>query len=34
MRLWHQDLLHKLPNRQLGGQWRECIALIGKGWNR
>lgn len=34
MRLWHQDLISKLPKNQLGGQWRECIALLGNGWGR
>lgn len=34
MRLWHQDLLLKLPQKQLSGQWRECIALLGKGWGK
>ena len=34
MRLWHQDLIHKLPQKQLCGQWRECIALLGNGWGR
>jgi len=27
MRLWHQQLLEKLPNNQLKGQHRECCAL-------
>ena len=34
MRLWHLNLIHKLPRQQLLGQWRECIALLGKGWGR
>lgn len=34
MRLWHQDLLPKLPRQQLLGQWRECIALLGNGWGK
>lgn len=34
MRLWHQDLIHYLPTRQLLGQHRECCALRGKGWGR
>lgn len=34
MRLWHQDLIPKLPRQQLLGQWRECIALLGNGWGR
>lgn len=31
MRLWHQDLISKLPRQQLLGQHRECAALRGKG---
>ena len=34
MRLWHIDLLSKLPRQQLLGQWRECIALIGNGFGK
>lgn len=34
MRLWHQRLIHYLPNRQLLGQHRECCALRGGGWGR
>ena len=34
MRLWHQDLINKLPRQQLLGQHRECSALRGKGWGR
>ena len=34
MRLWHQDLIAKLPRQQLLGQHRECCALRGKGWGR
>ena len=34
MRLWHQALIHYLPNRQLLGQHRECCALRGKGWKK
>ena len=34
MRLWHQDLIHKLPRQQLLGQHRECCALRGNGWRR
>ncbi|MFW6026330.1 MAG: TIGR02328 family protein [Candidatus Woesearchaeota archaeon] len=34
MRLWHQDLLDKLPRQQLLGQHRECCALRGNGWNK
>ena len=29
MRLWHEDLIHKLPRQQLLGQHRECCALRG-----
>ena len=34
MRLWHQSLLSKLPQKQLCGQWRECAALLGNGWGK
>ena len=34
MRLWHESLIHKLPQKQLCDQWRECIALLGNGWNK
>lgn len=34
MRLWHEDLITKLPRQQLLGQHRECCALRGKGWGR
>ena len=34
MRLWHQDLIGKLPRQQLLGQHRECCALRGKGWGK
>ena len=34
MRLWHQELLTKLPRQQLLGQHRECCALRGKGWGK
>lgn len=34
MRLWHQRLIHHLPNAQLLGQHRECCALRGLGWGR
>lgn len=34
MRLWHEKLLPVLPQKQLCGQWRECIALIGNGWGK
>jgi uncharacterized protein (TIGR02328 family) len=29
MRLWHQDLISKLPNKQLGGQWVEIRMILG-----
>ena len=34
MRLWHQDLIEKLPRQQLLGQHRECAALRGRGWGK
>lgn len=34
MRLWHQDLISKLPRQQLTGQHRECCALRGNGWGK
>ncbi len=34
MRLWHQDIISKLPRQQLLGQHRECCALRGAGWGR
>ncbi|TCD46530.1 hypothetical protein D3X11_03840 [Streptococcus sp. X16XC17] len=34
MRLWHQDLIQRLPRQQLLGQHRECAALRGAGWGR
>lgn len=34
MRLWHIDLLERLPRQQLLGQHRECCALRGNGWGR
>lgn len=34
MRLWHVDLLPKLPRQQLLGQHRECCALRGAGWGK
>ena len=34
MRLWHQNLIPKLPRQQLLGQHRECAALRGRGWGR
>lgn len=32
LRLWHQNLIEKLPRPQLLGQHRECCALRGGGW--
>lgn len=29
MRLWHKDLIEKLPREQLVAQWRECSAIAG-----
>lgn len=34
MRLWHENLIKKLPRQQLLGQHRECCALRGKGWGK
>lgn len=34
MRLWHIDLLQKLPHQQLLGQHREVCALRGAGWGK
>lgn len=34
MRLWHEDLISRLPKGQLLGQHRECCALRGNGWGR
>ena len=34
MRLWHEDLIGKLPRPQLLGQHRECCALRGNGWGK
>ena len=34
MRLWHEDLIRKLPRQQLLGQHRECCALRGNGWGK
>ena len=34
MRLWHQKLIHHLPNKQLLGQHMELSALRGLGWGR
>ena len=29
MRLWHKDLIHVLPDKQLISQWCECCAIAG-----
>ena len=34
MRLWHEELIRKLPRQQLLGQHRECCALRGNGWKK
>jgi len=34
MRLWHEEIIQKLPRQQLLGQHRECCALRGKGWGK
>lgn len=34
MRLWHEDLIRRLPRQQLLGQHRECCALRGGGWGK
>lgn len=34
MRLWHEEMLGKLPRQQLLGQHRECCALRGLGWKK
>lgn len=34
MRLWHEDLIYRLPRQQLLGQHRECCALRGNGWKK
>jgi uncharacterized protein (TIGR02328 family) len=34
MRLWHEELISKLPRAQLLGQHREVAALRGKGWGK
>lgn len=34
LRLWHEDLISKLPRQQLLGQHRECAALRGNGWGK
>ena len=34
MRLWHEQMIPKLPKNQLLGQHRECCALRENGWNK
>lgn len=34
MRLWHQELISKLPRQQLLGQHHEIAALRGNGWGK
>ncbi len=34
MRLWHEQLISKLPRQQLLGQHREIAALRGNGWGK
>lgn len=34
MRLWPQQLLSVLPEKQLASQHRECCALRGMGWGK
>ncbi|WP_255810558.1 pyrimidine dimer DNA glycosylase/endonuclease V [Treponema denticola] len=34
MRLWHQNLISRLPAQQLLGQHRECYALRGLDWRK
>jgi len=34
MRLWHEQLISKLPRQQLLGQNREITALRGNGWGK
>lgn len=34
MRLWHEDLIKKLPRMQLQGMIREIPAMRGKGWGK
>ena len=29
LRIWHQTLISKLPNKQLGGQWVEIRMILG-----
>jgi len=34
MRLWHENLIIRLPRQQLLGQHREIAALRGNGWGK
>jgi uncharacterized protein (TIGR02328 family) len=34
LRLWHEQLISKLPRPQLLSQHRECAALRGLGWGK
>ena len=34
MRLWHQDLIKRLPKQQLRGQWSEVNGMLGNGWGK
>jgi len=34
VRLWHEDILDKLPTNQFNGQHRELAALRGAGWGK
>lgn len=34
MRLWHEQLISRLPRQQLLGQHREIAALRGNGWGK
>lgn len=34
MRLWHEKLISYLDNQRILGQYRECCALRGLGWNK
>ena len=34
MRLWHEQMINRLPKNQLLGQHRECCALRGNGWEK
>lgn len=34
MRLWHEEIISKLPRQWLLGQHRECAALRGNGWGK